>query len=230
MGVNLFLSQAFTWSGIGWASLETILMVVCSVILSYLIGLPVGILLNITSEKGLKPNKVINLIIGTIVNILRSIPCVLAIIILIPVTNGLFGRGSWTGNWYSMIVPLTFVSFGFVARMVEQSLDEIELGKVEAARSLGCSNWQIIYKVLLPEARSSLLSGFAVSTVSIIGYTSFAGYISAGGLIAYAFNLGYYGTDDLGMWLCVLFVIIIVQLIQELTIFLSRKIDRRKKG
>nr|MCR4879908.1 ABC transporter permease subunit [Bacilli bacterium] len=181
------------------AALDTLLMTLISTVFAYIIGLPLGILLYVTSKKGLKPNKAINLTVGTIVNIMRSIPCLLLIIILIPLTNVVFGKGSWSGNWYSMIIPLIFASFAFIARMVEQSLNEVDVSVIEAARSLGCSDWQIIYKVLIPETRSSLISGLAVVIVSVIGYTSFAGYIAAGGLIVEAFNLGYYGTDKLGM-------------------------------
>ena len=128
-----------------------------------------------------------------------------------------------------MVIPLIVASFGFVSRMVEQSLTEVNSGVIEAAKSLGASNWQIISKVLLSEATPSLVSGFAVSVVSIIGYTSFAGYIAGGGLIYHAFNLGYYGTEELGMWICILFVVIIVQLIQEGGLFIAKKLDKRRK-
>ena len=189
---------------------DTILMTCISTIIAYIIGLPLGVLLYATSKKGLIPNTIINSIVGTLVNIFRSIPCLLLINVLIPITNIFFGKGSWSGNWYSMIVPLVFASFAFIARMVEQSLAEVNTGVIEAARSLGATNFQIIMKVLLSEAKPSLVSGFAVTVVSIIGYTSFAGYIAGGGLIVEAFNLGYYGTDKLGMWICILFVVIVV--------------------
>ena len=208
---------------------DTMLMTVISTVIAYIIGLPIGVLLYVTSKKGLIPNTIVNTILGTIVNIFRSIPCLLLIIVLIPVTNIFFGKGSWSGNWYSMIVPLVFASFAFIARMVEQSLTEVNSGVIEAARSLGASDLQIIMKVLLSEAKPSLISGFAVTVVSIIGYTSFAGYIAGGGLIVEAFNLGYYGTDKLGMWICILFVVIMVQLIQEGGLFISKRIDKRRK-
>lgn len=208
---------------------DTMLMTVISTVIAYIIGLPIGVLLYVTSKKGLIPNTIVNTILGTIVNIFRSIPCLLLIIVLIPVTNLFFGKGSWSGNWYSMIVPLVFASFAFIARMVEQSLTEVNSGVIEAARSLGASDFQIIMKVLLSEAKPSLISGFAVTVVSIIGYTSFAGYIAGGGLIVEAFNLGYYGTDKLGMWICILFVVIMVQLIQEGGLFISKRIDKRRK-
>ena len=217
------------WENILEAIYKTLLMTGISTIIAYIIGLPIGILLYITSKKGLVPNTIINSILGTIVNIFRSIPCLLLIIILIPVTNIIFGKGSWSGNWYSMVVPLVFASFAFIARMVEQSLAEVNGGVIEAAKSLGASNWQIICKVLLSEAKPSLISGFAVTVVSIIGYTSFAGYIAGGGLIVEAFNLGYYGTNKFGMWMCILFVVVIVQLIQEGGLFISKKLDKRRK-
>ncbi len=217
------------WNNILEAFKDTLLMTTISTLIAYVLGLPIGVLLYVTSKKGLKPNPIINTILGTIVNIFRSIPCLILIIILIPLTNFVFGKGSWSGNWYSMIVPLVFASFAFIARMVEQSLSEVNLGVIEAAKSLGASNWQIIISVLLVEAKPSLISGFAVTVVSIIGYTSFAGYIASGGLIVEAFNLGYYGTQKLGMWICILFVVIIVQVIQEGGLLISKRIDKRRK-
>lgn len=217
------------WTNLLQAIRDTLLMTTISTVIAYIIGLPIGVLLYMTSKKGLKPNKILNSIIGVIVNIFRSIPCLLLIIILIPVTNVIFGKGSWSGNWYSMIVPLVAASFAFIARMVEQSLAEVPYGVIEASKSLGASTSQIVLKVLLSEAKPSLVSGFAVTVVSIIGYTSFAGYIAGGGLIVEAFNLGYYGTEELGMWLCIMFVVVIVQLIQEGGLYVSKKIDKRRK-
>ena len=216
------------FSVLATAALDTLLMTLISTVVAYLIGLPLGVLLYVTSKKGLRPNTVVNHIVGIFVNIMRSIPCLLLIIILIPLTNIVFGKGSWSGRWYSMIVPLIFASFAFIARMVEQSLNEVDVSVIEAARSLGSSDWQIIYKVLIPETRSSLISGLAVVIVSIIGYTSFAGYIAGGGLIVEAFNLGYYGTNKLGMWICVLVVVLIVQIIQEGGLLLAKKLDKRR--
>lgn len=211
------------------AAADTLLMTIISTVIAYIIGLPLGILLYYTSKKGLRPNRVINFILGTIVNIFRSVPCLLLIIILIPVTDIFFGSGAWSGNWYSMIVPLVASSFAFVARMVEQSLAEVDSGVIEAAKSMGATDFQIIWKVLLSESRSSLVSGFAVVIVSIIGYTSFAGYISAGGLIYEAFNLGYYGTQKLEMWICIIVVVVIVQLLQEGGLYISKLLDKRRK-
>lgn len=217
------------WTLILESTKDTLLMVVISTIVAYIIGLPIGVLLFYTSKKGLKPNKWVNLIVGTIVNIFRSIPCLLLIIILIPLSNALLGMGKWSGYWYSMVIPLIAASFAFVARMVEQSLAEIDGGVIEAAKAMGTPQLKIITNVLIPEAKPSLVSGFAVTVVSIIGYTSFAGYIAGGGLIVQAFNLGYYGTNETMMWLCILCVVIIVQVIQEGGLYLSKIIDKRRK-
>lgn len=207
-------------------ALETILMVVTSTFFSYIIGLPTGVLLYYTSKKGLRPNKVVNLIVGTIVNICRSIPCLLLIIILSEFTAAIVG--DWSGSWETMIVPLVAASFGFVARMVEQSLSEIPGGVVEASKAMGASNWQIITKVLLPEAKPSLVSGFAVAVVSIIGYTSFAESISAGGLIAEAF-IELIHNDMTMVWSLVLCIVIIVQIFQEGGLIIAKKMDKRRK-
>lgn len=217
------------WTLILQSTKETLMMVIIATIVAYLIGLPLGVLLFYTSKNGLKPNKWINMILGTIVNVFRSIPCLLLIIILIPVSNKILGIGRWSGYWYSMVIPLIVASFAFVARMVEQSLSEVSGGVIEAAKAMGTPQYKIILKVLLPEAKPSLISGFAVTVVSIIGYTSFAGYIAGGGLIVQAFNLGYYGTNKKMMWACVVFVVIIVQVIQEGGLYLAKLLDKRRK-
>jgi len=216
------------WNVIFEALGATLKMTLVATAVAYLIGLPLGIILNMTSKRGLKPNNIINTILGTIVNVFRSIPCLLLIVLLIPLENVLFGKGSWSGEWYSMVVPLVATSFAFIARIVEQSLSEVDSGVIEAAKALGANDFQIVTKVLLSEAKPSLISGFAVTTVSIIGYTSFAGYISAGGLITQAFNFGYYHSNKLGMWICVIIVIIIVQIIQEGGLIIAKKIDKRR--
>lgn len=211
------------------ATLDTLLMTFSSSIIAYLIGMPLGIILFITSKKGLAPNKVFNTVLGTFINIFRSIPCLLLIVILIPLSNLIFGKGSWSGYWYSMLLPLVFASFAFIARLVEQSLMEVDQGIIEAAKSLGASNIQIITKVLLSEAKPSLISGLAVIIVSILGYTSFAGYIAGGGLIEEAFNLGYYSDNTWGMIICIVAIVVIVQLIQEAGLLIAKKIDKRRK-
>lgn len=210
--------------------LETLAMVVISGGLAYLVGLPLGILLNVTSQKGLKPCKWLNFVLSLIVNVLRSIPCLIVVVLLMPTVRAILGKG--TGEWYTIIIPLFVTSFGFVARMVEQSLAEVDKGKIEAVQSLGGTNFQIITKVLLPEARSSLVGGLAVTLVSILGYTSFAYNISAGGLIAgiwryYSQHTGDYLQHPM-FWIMIIAVIILVQLIQEFGLLISKKLDKRR--
>ncbi|MBQ2914165.1 MAG: ABC transporter permease subunit [Clostridia bacterium] len=210
--------------------LETLAMVTISGALAYLVGLPLGVLLNVTSQKGLKPCKWLNFVLSLVVNILRSIPCLIVVVLLMPTVRTILGRG--TGEWYTIIIPLFVTSFGFVARMVEQSLAEVDKGKVEAVQSLGGTNFQIITKVLLPEARSSLIGGLAVTLVSLLGYTSFAYNISAGGIIAgiwryYSQNTGDYLEHPV-FWIMIIIVILLVQLIQELGLAISKKLDKRR--
>ena len=149
--------------------LETLGMTFISCGLAYLLGLPMGILLNVTSKKGIMPCKWLNSILSLVINILRSIPCLIIVVLLMQTVRDIFGRA--TGEWYSIIIPLFVTSFGFVSRMVEQSLAEVDNGKIEAIESLGATKLQIITKVLLPESRASLVSGLAVTLVSILGYT-----------------------------------------------------------
>ena len=197
---------------------------------AYLLGLPCGILLNVTGKNGLKPCKWINAPLGFIVNVLRSIPCLIIIVLCIPVTRAIFEYG--TGEWYTILIPLTVCAFGFVSRMVEQSLNEVPAGEIEAFKSLGATDFQIILKVLLPEARVSLITGVSVVAVSILGYTSFSYNINAGGLIAeiytyYSRNTGDYLTS-IYFWVLIALVVLIVQGIQELGLFIAKKIDKRK--
>lgn len=209
---------------------ETIVVTLIATVFAYLIGLPLGIILNVTKKNGLKPNRFINFSLSLFVNILRSIPCLIIIVILLPVTRKLLGKG--TGEWYTILLPLVVASFGMTTRMVEQSLSEVPVGEIEAVKSLGATNFQIIKKVMLAEALPSLISGVAVVAVSILGYTSFAYNISAGGLISGIYSI-YYGNSGDYMsnsmfWILIVVTIILVQLIQELGIFISKKIDKRR--
>ncbi len=208
---------------------ETLLMTVISTFLAYLVGLPLGIILFTTGKKGLKRNKIINQTLGIIINLLRSIPCLLLIIILLPLTRSILGKG--TGTWYVIIIPLFFASFPFVSRMVEQSLLEIDQGVIEASRSMGGSTFKIIIHSILPECKVSLITGVALSMVSILGYTSFAYNIGAGGLISEAYSL--YRQDpsnpwSIAIWIIIAVIVILVQLIQEGSLLIAKKIDKRR--
>lgn len=210
--------------------LETLGMTLISCAIAYLFGLPMGVLLNVTSSKGIMPCKWLNSILSIIINVLRSIPCLIIVVLLTSTVRGIFGRA--TGAWYTIIVPLVVTSFGFVSRMVEQSLSEVDRGKIEAIESLGATKFQIIMKVLLPETKASLISGLAVTLVSILGYTSFAYNIGAGGLIAgiwtfFSKNTGSYLSNPF-FWIMIILVVIIVQVIQETGLLISKKIDKRR--
>lgn len=210
--------------------IETLLMTLIATGCTYIIGIPLGLILNITSSKGICQNRIVNILLSTIVNILRSIPCLIVVVLMMPMVRSIFGVG--TGRWYTILIPLIFTSIGFVSRMVEQSLRDVDYGKIEAVKSLGATNFQIVTKVLLPEARASLIGGIAVVMVSIIGYTSFAYNIGAGGLIAglwqfYAKNPGNYLKEPI-FWILIIIIVILVWLIQELGLFISKKLDKRR--
>ena len=227
--INLYASKGFV-DLLPTAFLETCLMVLIATFLAYLVGLPLGILLYVTGKNGLVKNKIVNSIVGVIVNILRSIPCLLLIVLLMPLTRLILRFG--TGHWYSIIIPLFFASFPFVARLVEQSLQEVDAGVIEASKSLGASNFQIIKHVILVEAKPSLIGGVAVAMVSILGYTAFAYDIAAGGLISYAYSIYTNNTSDpwnIKIWVVIILIILIVQIIQEIGLFISRKLDKRRK-
>lgn len=210
---------------------ETLLMTFISTFLAYLIGLPLGILLKITGKNGLKPNKVVNGLVGVIVNFLRSVPCLILTVILLPLSRLIFGRG--TGAWYTMIIPLFFATFAYVARIVEQSLNDVDNGEIEAIKSMGASNFFLIRKVLIPEARSSLILGVAVTLVNVLGYTSFAYNIGSGGIIAEIWSYYTHHTSDFlssyTFWIMIILVVILVEVMQEVGLFLAKKFDKRKK-
>ena len=221
--------------------LETLGMTLIGTFLAYLIGFPIGVLLNISSKNGIKPNKILNSILGFFVNIMRSIPCLLLIVVLLPLTRMLLGRS--TGEWYVMIIPIFVGAFGFVARIVESSLNEVDGGVIEAAKSMGATTWQIIKKVLIVEAMPSLINGVSVATINIIGFTAFAYDFGAGGLIstAYSFyknNTKYFisyeaffkNPDIWNLVLIITLIVILVQIIQELGQRIAKRIDKRRKA
>lgn len=209
---------------------ETLAMTFLSSLFAYILGLPCGVLLNVTSKNGIKPCKPVNFIVGLIVNILRSVPCLIVIVLCIPWTRAWFGKG--TGEWFTIIIPMTVCAFGLVSRMVEQSLAEVPVGEIEAVKSLGATDFQLITKVILPEAKASLITGVAVVAVSVLGYTSFAYNIGAGGLVSgiytfYSRNTGDYLASAV-FWVLIVIVVIIVQLIQEAGLKIAKLTDKRR--
>lgn len=219
-----------TFAEIATMTGETLTMTFLSTLFAYILGLPCGVLLNVTSKNGIKPCKWINFIVGLIVNVLRSVPCLIVIVLCIPWTRAWFGKG--TGEWFTIIIPMTVCAFGLVSRMVEQSLAEVPAGEIEAVKSLGATDFQLITKVILPEAKASLITGVAVVAVSVLGYTSFAYNIGAGGLVSgiytfYSRNTGDYLSSAF-FWILIVIVVVIVQLIQEAGLKIAKLTDKRR--
>ena len=214
---RLFSQLGFEGFALGvW---ETLYMTVVSAAVAYLIGLPLGILLCITDRDGLKPVVWLNKIVGAVVNILRSIPFIILIVALIPVSRAIVGTS--IGN-EAMIFMLIVAAAPYVARMVESSVKEVDRGVVEAARSMGATTFQIIRKVYLPEAKPS--------TVTVIGYSAMAGTVAGGGLGAIAVTQARPSNAEDVIWLCVALIVIIVQIIQELGMWVAKRTDRRIRG
>ena len=205
---------------IGKGVIETLEMTLVSTLFAYLFGLPVGIILVVTREDGIVPNRIVNSIIGTIVNIFRSIPFLILLVVLIPFTR--FLTGSSLGTVATM-VPLSVGAIPIVARMVESSLREVGGGIIEAAKSMGATPFQIVTQFLLPEAVPSLILGVSINLATILGYSAMAGCIGGGGLGAIALNYGYYRYQTDVLLVTVAILIIIVQIFQETGIKLSIK-------
>ena len=205
--------------------LETLLMVVVATIFGYLFGLPLGICLYISDKDGIKPNKVLYRILDFIVNIGRSIPFLILLILIIPLTKLIVGKPYGT---VATIVPLTVSAIPFIGRMVESSLKEVDKGVIEAAESMGASTLQIIFKVLLVEARPSLINGATICLGTILGYSAMAGTVGGGGLGDIAIRYGYYRYQTDIMIVTVVIIVVLVQLFQYIGNMLAIKLDHRK--
>ncbi|SFC21696.1 methionine ABC transporter permease [Butyrivibrio sp. YAB3001] len=205
---------------------DTLYMTFGSVIIGYAVGLPLGILLYVSSEKGLRPNKVIYHVFDFVCNIIRSIPFLILLILLIPFTRLIVGQSYGST---ATIVPLVICAAPYIARVVESSLNEVDAGVIEAAKSMGASNFQIITKVLLVEARTSLLTGFTITTGLLLGYSAMSGTVGGGGLGDIAVRYGYYRWQTDIMFVTVILLIIIFQIIQNVGTKISLKADHRKR-
>lgn len=203
---------------------ETIYMTLLSTIFAYVIGLPIGLILSVTGKNGIRPIAWLNRILGIIVNIFRSIPFIILMVAMLPVAK--FIVGSSLGN-KAMIVTLVIAAAPYVARMVESSIAEVGGGVIEAAKAMGTPTFKIVTKVLILEARPSLITGAIISMVTILGYSAMAGTIGGGGLGQIAITYGYQKYQNNIIWICVALTIIIVQIIQELGAVIARRSDRR---
>jgi len=203
---------------------DTLYMTLVSTLIAYLIGLPMGIALVVTSEKGIRPNKVIYKLLDIIVNIVRSIPFLILLILVIPFTRLIVGKTYGTA---ATIVPLIIAAAPFIARMVESSIQEVDPGVIEAAQSMGAGLWTIIWKVMLAEARTSLIVGATIVLGTVLGYSAMAGTVGGGGLGDIAIRYGYYRYQSDIMIVTVVLLVVLVQVMQMAGMALSKKLDKR---
>ena len=209
---------------LGEGFIETVIMVIGSGVLGSIIGIPLGVLLHVTDKGGLMPKLATNAIVGVIVNAVRSTPFIILLVAIYPLTRLIVGT---TIGTTATLVPLVIGVAPFIARLVETSLREVDRGLIEAAQSMGASIWQIVRKVYLPEARPSLILGASISIVTIIAYTTIAGTVGAGGLGDLAVRYGYVRSVPPVLLTTVLLIIVMVQVVQSLFSWLSRKLDKR---
>ncbi len=203
---------------------ETVYMTFISTFFAYLFGLPLGVLICVTSKDGIRPVTWLNRILDVLVNIFRSIPFIILMVAVLPAAKLIVGTS--LGN-KAMIVTLVLAAIPYVARMVESSVKEVDKGVIEAAQSMGASELDIIRKVLIPEAKPALIVGAVISLVTILGYSAMAGTIGGGGLGMIAITYGYQRFNSEIVWICVALTIIIVQLIQEFGMRIAGKTDKR---
>lgn len=204
-----------------WA---TLYMTLVSTLFGYIVGLPLGIILAVTDKEGIKPNVVIYKILDFIVNLTRSVPFLILLIVVMPLTKLIVGKSYGAA---ATIVPLTIAAAPFIGRMVESSLKEVDKGVIEAAQSMGAGTFTVIWKVLLAEARTSLLVGVTIAIGTILGYSAMAGVVGGGGLGDIAIRYGYYRYETGIMIVTLVVLVILVQILQGIGMMLSKKLDRR---
>jgi D-methionine transport system permease protein len=200
-------------------------MTLFSTALGYLFGLPMGVLLTVTDKDGLRPNRAVYKILDVVANIVRSVPFLILLIVLIPFTRAIVGKSYGST---ATIVPLTIAAIPFIARMVESSLKEVDAGVIEAAKSMGASTLRIVWKVLLVEGRTSLITGATIAMGTILGYSAMAGTVGGGGLGDIAVRYGYYRYETDIMAVTVILLILLVQLFQTVGMYVANRLDKRK--
>lgn len=205
---------------------ETLFMTLLSTVFGYLLGLPMGVALAVTDKNGIRPNAVVYKILDVIANVVRSIPFLILLILIMPLTKLLVGRTYGTA---ATVVPLTVAAAPFIGRMIESSLNEVDRGVVEAAQSMGAGTMTIIFRVLLVEARTSILVGVTIALGTILGYSAMAGIVGGGGLGDIAMRYGYYRYEKEIMLVAVILLVVLVQIFQTMGMRLSVKLDRRQR-
>lgn len=208
-----------------WGIVESLYMVLVSTLCAYIIGLPLGVLLVTSAKDGIRPCAPLFKVLDVIVNLTRSIPFIILLVAIIPFTRLVVGT---TLGSTATIVPLTLSAAPFIARLVESSIKEVDVGVIEAAQSMGASYMQIVWKVMLPESRPSLIVGSAIATTTILGYSAMAGFVGGGGLGTIAINYGYNRYENDIMFATVVLLVIIVQVLQGIGMKAAGLSDRRK--
>lgn len=203
----------------------TLYMTLVSTLFGYVLGLPMGIVLAVTDKEGIKPNGTVYRILDFIVNIVRSVPFLILLILVIPLTKAIVGKSYGSS---ATIVPLVIAAAPFIARMVESSLKEVDKGVIEAAQSMGAGTFTVIGKVLLAEARTSLLVGVTIAIGTILGYSAMAGTVGGGGLGDIAIRYGYYRYQTDIMIVTIVILVVLVQILQGIGMMISKKLDRRR--
>ena len=203
----------------------TLYMTLATTFMGYVLGLPMGIALVITAPKGLRPNRIIYKVLDVVVNVVRSFPFLILLIVIQPLTRIIVGKSYGPT---ATIVPLTLSAAPFIARMVESSLLEVDHGVIEAAQSMGANLWTIIWKVMIGEAKTSLIVNVTIALGTILGYSAMAGIVGGGGLGDIAIRYGYYRYQTDIMIVTIVILVVLVQILQGLGMMLSRKLDKRK--
>lgn len=205
--------------------LETLYMTLLSTAVGYLFGLPMGVLLAVFDKDGLKPNRAAYKVIDIIANIVRSIPFLILLILVIPLTKLIVGQSYGSS---ATVVPLVVAAIPFIARMVESSLKEVDYGVIEAARAMGANDFTIVVKVMILESRTSLITGATIAIGTILGYSAMAGTVGGGGLGDIAIRYGYYRYDSAIMIVTVVLLVVLVQVFQSVGMVVASRLDKRK--
>ena len=209
-------------TGIG----QTLYMTILSTVVGYVFGLPLGVMLAVSDKDGLRPNKAVYKVLDVISNIIRSIPFLILLILIIPLTRIIVGQSYGSS---ATVVPLVVAAIPFIGRMVESSIKEVDAGVVEAARSMGASDLRIIVKVLLLESRTSLITGATIAIGTILGYSAMAGSVGGGGLGDIAIRYGYYRYESQIMIVTVILLVVLVQVFQSIGMIIASKLVSRRK-
>ena len=209
-------------TGIG----QTLYMTILSTVVGYVFGLPLGVMLAVSDKDGLRPNKAVYKVLDVISNIIRSIPFLILLILIIPLTRIIVGQSYGSS---ATVVPLVVAAIPFIGRMVESSIKEVDAGVVEAARSMGASDLRIIVKVLLLESRTSLITGATIAIGTILGYSAMAGSVGGGGLGDIAIRYGYYRYESQIMIVTVILLVVLVLVFHSIGMIIASKLEKRRK-